>query len=430
MEISFWSVLPFVGILLCIAILPLVYAHWWHQNVNKLIVSIGLSIPVVVYLAILGRMGDVKHQILLDYIPFLALLGSLFYISGGIVLRGNIAPTAQNNTVILGLGSILASLIGTTGASMLLIRPLLRNNETRRYKVHTVIFFIFCVSNIGGLLTPLGDPPLFLGYLRGVPFEWTLKLFPEWLVTLTILLTIYYFWDRYYYKKDHGDKIRNTNEATRVVGGVNFLLLMGVVLTVAFVNEHYEPFRSLIKSNEYFKLLQVIPLLVLCGLSYILTNKTFRKENKFHWHPILEVAALFLGIFVTMIPALILLKTHGASLGIDTPFKYFWATGLFSSFLDNAPTYVVFLTLAQGSETVAFVVEQMPNVLAGISLGAVFMGANTYIGNAPNFMVKAVAEDAGIKMPTFLEYMIYSIAILMPVFALVSYIFLILQPLG
>lgn len=431
---AFWSVIPFVLILLCVAVLPLVADHWWHNNWNKLLISGVLGIPTAIYLLSLGRSGDLIHQLVLDYIPFIALLGALFYISGGIVLRGDIEATPTNNTIFLAVGSVLASFIGTTGASMVLIRPLLRTNSERKHVTHTVIFFIFCVSNIGGLLTPLGDPPLFLGYLKGVPFSWTFKLTPEWAFTLAVLLVIYYIWDTIAHKKeDIVSIIRDETqiESLSMRGQRNLFFLLGVVLTVAFVNEQYEPFRSLIHKNEFFKLLQVPCMLFMIFLSWYFTPKEFREANDFDLHPIQEVAFLFLGIFITMIPALILLKAKGGALGITTPMMYFWATGIFSSFLDNAPTYLVFLALAEGQmgnvgpgATGLLVATHLPKVLAGISLGAVFMGANTYIGNAPNFMVKSIAQASGVKMPSFGAYMVYSVLILGPVFALVAFLFL------
>ena len=424
---SYWSVIPFVLILLAIAILPIVTGHWWHKNLNKFIVSMVLGIPIAVYLIAIDRFHDLQHQILLDYIPFVSLLGALFYISGGIVIGGDIRATPRNNTVILAIGSVLASFIGTTGASMVLIRPLLRSNSERKNVVHTVIFFIFLVSNIGGLLTPLGDPPLFLGYLRGVPFTWTFQLVPEWLFANVVLLGLYFIWDSRAYGKESRESIRadvTHVEPIRMKGTINIVWLVGVVLVVAFVNENYEPFRSLVAENELYKLIQVPFLLFLIFLSKWTTSQEYREENEFNLGPIIEVAALFIGIFITMIPALILLRIHGPELGLDSAVTYFFATGLFSSFLDNAPTYLVFLATAQGDMTIAQFIADKAILLVAISLGAVFMGANTYIGNAPNFMVKSIAEQSGIKMPTFGGYMVYSFGILMPVFIVVALLFL------
>lgn len=424
---AYWSVIPFILILLAIAILPLVAEHWWHSNLNKFIVSMVLGIPIAIYLIYIGRFHELEHQIILDYIPFVSLLAALFYISGGIVLRGDLQATPLNNTIFLAVGSILASFIGTTGASMLFIRPLLRSNSERKHVVHTYIFFIFLVSNIGGLLTPLGDPPLFLGYLRGVPFTWTFRFIYEWIFTVGILLVVYYIWDLYEYKKETKKDIKKDKtqiQPLRLKGGINFLWLLGVILVVAFVNENYEPFKTLIHQNEFYKLIQIPLFIILILLSKFTTKEKYRKENDFNLYPIIEVAALFIGIFITMVPALILLRTHGAELGLNTPIQYFYATGFFSSFLDNAPTYLVFFTTAQGTATVSEFIHSKPLILAGISLGSVFMGAMTYIGNAPNFMVRSIVEHSGIKMPSFGGYMIYSIFILQPVFFLMALIFL------
>ncbi|MCX7809305.1 MAG: sodium:proton antiporter [Leptospiraceae bacterium] len=426
-EPTIWSVIPFVLMLLAIAIVPLFAEHWWHSNKNKLIVSMVLGLPIAIYLISIGRFHDLEHQIILDYIPFVSLLAALFYISGGIVVRGDIKATPLNNSIFLFIGSVLASFIGTTGASMLLIRPLLKSNSERKYVVHTVIFFIFLVSNIGGLLTPLGDPPLFLGYLRGVPFTWTFRLFPEWMFTVGVLLVIYFIWDTYAYKKETIKDILKDEtqvEPIRISGAINFLWLLGVVIVVAFVNENYEPFKTLIEQSEFYKLIQVPLFLLLIVLSKVTTPEDYRKENDFNLYPIVEVAALFIGIFITMIPALILLKLHGHELGLDSPIKFFYASGAFSSFLDNAPTYLVFFTIAQGTMSVQEFILSKPLELAAVSLGSVFMGAMTYIGNAPNFMVRSIAEQFGIKMPSFGGYMIYSILILQPVFLVMALIFL------
>ena len=430
---AYWSVAPFTLLLVGVAVFPLL-GHWWHNNWNKLLVSGLLGIPVAIYLVTIGRGGDLVHQLVLDYVPFIALLAALFYISGGILVAGDIEATPTNNTIFLAIGSLLASFIGTTGAAMVLIRPLLRTNSERKHVKHTVIFFIFCVCNVGGLLTPLGDPPLFLGYLKGVPFTWTFLLTKEWGFTLIVLLAIFFVWDTFAYKREDRSSINRDQrdvEPLSVRGQRNFFFLVGVVLTVAFVNEQYEPFRSLIHKSEFFKLLQVPCLLLMMYLSRVFTSKQLREQNGFNLDPIVEVAFLFVGIFITMIPALILLKAKGSALGITTPLQYFLVTGGFSSVLDNAPTYLVFLALAEGQlpgqvvgPTGLAVSQQLPLVLAAISLGAVFMGALTYIGNAPNFMVKAIAEERGIMMPSFGGYLVYSLLILGPVLALVALLFL------
>jgi Na+/H+ antiporter NhaD/arsenite permease-like protein len=345
-----------------------------------------------------------------DYVSFIVLLGGLFVISGGIFLEGNLEATPRTNAVILGLGAILASFVGTTGASMLLIRPLLQTNRERKHVAHTVVFFIFLVSNVGGCLTPLGDPPLFLGYLQGVPFTWTFRLFVPWLFTTTLVLAVYALWDRRAHAREaRADLKRDFYEVRRLrVGGKENLALLGGVLgAVAFLGA---PWRELV-------------IVGLSVLSYARTDPELRKANRFTFHPILEVAALFAGIFVTMLPALDILRARGAELGVRAPWQFFWATGALSSFLDNAPTYLTFLALAQGLGQPAEVVGVSHATLVAISLGAVFMGANTYIGNGPNFMVRSIAEERGVKMPSFGGYMLYSFGVLVPVFLLVTLVF-------
>jgi Na+/H+ antiporter NhaD/arsenite permease-like protein len=408
LEVSLLLIVPFVLILLAIAILPLVVPHWWERNSNKAVVALVLGVPVAGYLLLQGETGwhRVQHT-LLEYVEFIVLLGSLYTISGGIALRGDLQATPVVNGCFLGLGAILASIMGTTGASMLLIRPLLQTNAERHYVAHTVIFFIFLVSNIGGCLTPLGDPPLFLGYLRGVPFTWTLSLWPAWLAMVVLLLAIYGVWDTILHTRERPQALqldRTHIEPLRLQGSINFFFLGLVVAAVAFVPA---PWRLLL-------------MLAATGGSLLLGEPAARRANQFTYAPIIEVAVLFLGIFLTMVPALEFLDQHGASLGVNTPARFFWVTGAFSSFLDNAPTYVTFFeaaraqtSLALGSTTVAGVPDTW---LQAISLGAVFMGANSYIGNGPNFMVKAVAEEAGIKMPSFFGYMAYSGLILIPLF--------------
>jgi Na+/H+ antiporter NhaD/arsenite permease-like protein len=344
---------------------------------------------------------------MVEYMEFMVLLGALYTISGGIALRGDLQATPVVNSCFLGLGALLASIMGTTGASMLLIRPLLQTNAERRYVAHTVVFFIFLVSNIGGCLTPLGDPPLFLGYLRGVPFTWTLSLWPVWLAMVVMLLVVYGVWDTIKHVHESPQALRFDRmhvEPLRLQGSINFLFLGLVIMAVALVPS---PWRMLL-------------MLAATGGSLRLGGTAARHVNQFTYAPIIEVAILFLGIFLTMIPALEFLDQYGASLGINTPAKFFWATGAFSSFLDNAPTYVTFFETARtqashtlGGTTVAGVPDSW---LQAISLGAVFMGANTYIGNGPNFMVKAVAEEAGIKMPSFFGYMVYSGLVLLPIY--------------
>jgi Na+/H+ antiporter NhaD/arsenite permease-like protein len=398
--------------LMSIAVLPLTVGHWWEQNANKALLALWLSLPVALYFSFRGEVGlhSVQHA-LIEYVEFIVLLGSLYIISGGIVLQGDLRATPLVNSCFLGFGAVLASVMGTTGASMLLIRPLLQTNAERRHVTHTVVFFIFLVSNIGGCLTPLGDPPLFLGYLRGVPFAWTLSLWPAWLLMTGVLLVAYGIWDTVMYAREsplalQADRVRV--EPLCVRGSVNFLFLGLVVLAVALVPP---PWRSLL-------------MLAATAGSLVFGDPVLRTANKFTYHPIIEVAVLFIGIFLTMLPALELLRLHGHTLGVDTPARFFWTTGVLSSFLDNAPTYATFFEtarvqtdLAGASTTVAGVQEVW---LKAISLGAVFMGANTYIGNGPNFMVKAVAEEAGITMPSFFGYMRYSSFILLPLFVVLT----------
>ena len=430
-DLALWSVIPFVIILLCIAILPISphhIAHWWEQNNNKLIISGVLGGVAFGILAANGWIGKIYHTLVFEYVPFIILLGSLFYISGGIVLKGDIKATPVNNLLFLLTGSFLASIIGTTGASMLLIRPLLKTNSERKHVVHTVIFFIFMVSNIGGSLTPLGDPPLFLGYLQGVPFTWTFGLFPEMIFSIVILSIVYVIWDNIQYKKETKVDIKKDKAAAEpisITGQVNFLWLFGIVLSVAFLNENYIP---AIKQNPYIAFVREAVMIALVLASYFTSDPKLREHNKFTLGPIQEVAYLFIGIFITMIPALILLEEHGKELGVTQPWQFFWAAGGFSSVLDNAPTYLTFLSLAKGLTGATDVHQILANkeweqLLKAISVGAVFMGANTYIGNAPNFMVKSVAEENKVPMPSFGGYLVYSFGVLIPLFILITFIF-------
>ncbi|MEX2223757.1 MAG: sodium:proton antiporter [Candidatus Rokuibacteriota bacterium] len=406
--LALYTVLPFVAMLLAIALFPLWLPHWWESNRSKLVVAAALGAPVLaLYLA--REPGALVHMAA-DYVSFIVLLAGLYVIAGGVVLRGDLEATPLVNTAFLATGSLLASFIGTTGASMLLIRPLLQTNRERARVTHTVVFFIFLVSNIGGMLTPLGDPPLFLGYLQGVPFAWTFRLWLPWLAMTASLLLVYYVWDSRHHA--HETKAALTRDHTqieplRIQGAVNGIWLGGVVAAVAFLRA---PVREL-------------AIVALAGLSLWRTPRAIRQANRFTAYPMVEVAVLFLGIFLTMIPALELLHVRGGELGVREPWQFFWATGLLSSFLDNAPTYLTFLALAQGLGLPDEVVGMPHAILAAISVGAVAMGANTYIGNAPNFMVKAIAEEAKVRMPSFFGYMLYSGAVLLPMFALVTVLF-------
>jgi Na+/H+ antiporter NhaD/arsenite permease-like protein len=420
-----WSVAPFGLMLLSIAVLPLVANHFWEHNRNKGILSVVLGVPIVAWFLRLDPvvLGHTAHE----YVAFIILLGALFVIAGGIVVRGTLAGTPGLNTGLLAIGAAIASLVGTTGASMLLIRPLLRANSVRKRVAHVVVFFIFVVSNAGGLLTPLGDPPLFLGFLRGVPFLWTLRLWSEWLLVNGALLAIFYVVDSTIFRKEDVETPGDLDEVAvahkvplHIAGKVNFLLLAGVVGVLLVSGSYALPMG-----------VQEGGMLAMAALSWLLTPRELRKENGFTWGPIVEVAVVFAGIFATMIPALRMLNARGAELGLSEPWQFFWATGILSSFLDNAPTYLTFASAASGIVgTDAANLGQLlatargPELLVAISLGAVFMGANTYIGNGPNFMVKAIAEQSGVRMPGFFGYMAYSGAILLPLFGLVTWLFL------
>ncbi len=424
-SLPLWSVAPFGLMLLSIAVLPLVANHFWEHNRNKAILSVVLGVPIVAWFLRLDPavLGHTAHE----YVAFIILLGALFVIAGGIVVRGTLAGTPGLNAGLLAIGAVLASLIGTTGASMLLIRPLLRANSVRRHIAHVVVFFIFVVSNAGGLLTPLGDPPLFLGFLRGVPFLWTLRLGLEWAFVNGALLVIFYFVDSTLFRREDIETPGDLDEVAvkhqvpvHVVGKVNFLYLAGVVAVLLVAGSFHLPAG-----------VQELGMAGMAVLSLLTTPKALREENGFTWGPIVEVAVVFAGIFATMIPALQLLNARGGELGLTEPWQFFWAAGALSSFLDNAPTYLTFASAASGivgtdAANLAQLIatERGASLLVAISLGAVFMGANTYIGNGPNFMVKAIAEQSGVKMPGFFGYMAWSGAVLLPLFVVVTFLFL------
>src|SRR5262245_4148779 len=394
--------------LLAIAVGPLLAPHWWESNRNKLLVAAVFGAPVLVLYLIrdpAALLGMVE-----DYVSFIVLLSGLYAIAGGIRLIGDLQATPLTNATFLGLGSVLASIIGTTGASMVLIRPLLQTNRERRRVRHTAIFFIFLVSNVGGMLTPLGDPPLFLGHLQGVPFAWTLRLWPHWLFMTGVLLALYVVWDTRQYRRESPAARRRDIaeiEPLRLQGALNAVALGLVVVAVACLRA---PWRE-------------IAIVACAAISLWRTPASIRHANGVTASPMVEVAVLFLGIFVTMIPALELLHTRGGELAVREPWQFFWATGVLSTFLDNAPTYVTFLALAQGLRMTPEVVGVTHHTLAAISVGAVAMGANSYVGNAPNFMVKAIVEEAKIPMPSFFGYMLYSGAILVPLFVAATLIF-------
>ena len=408
-EITFpwWTILPFIGLLLSIAILPLAAPHWWEDHKHKAWLGLAFSLPII--LVILQHEPAELGRTLHEYLAFIALLGSLFVVAGGIVLEGDLRGTPAVNTVFLAVGAVLANVIGTTGASMVLIRPFLRTNSERRRTAHLPVFFIFAVSNIGGCLTPLGDPPLFLGFLKGVPFFWTLLLWPEWLVMIGSLLAVFYAYDTYWWRQEPRAAIREDAAHVRPLrlrGRRNLICLAGILWAVFLP----EPWRGVV-------------MVAMGWLGYRWTPPAYRKHNEFTFLPIAEVAILFAGIFITMVPALVLLRVHGHEFGITQPWQFFWLTGGLSSFLDNAPTYLTFVSLGQGLGLGGPFLDLPERLLQAISLGAVFMGANTYIGNGPNFMVKAIAEEMKVKMPTFFGYMAYSAVILLPLFLLVTFLF-------
>jgi Na+/H+ antiporter NhaD/arsenite permease-like protein len=431
-----WTVLPFIGMLLSIALFPLAAPHFWEHHYPKvsvfwLVVGIGamvLSVPAGMTVG--HAFGARFFSTTEEYVAFIVLLASLFIISGGIHISGHLPGTPAVNTAILFAGGVLASAIGTTGASMVLIRPLIRANEGRKYQVHLVVFFIFIVSNIGGVLTPIGDPPLFLGFLQGIPFEWTLKLAPLWAVCILPLLAVFYAWDAVLAKRE-GWHHSHAGLHFRVAGKRNIVLMLGVVAAVILSGVlHFETSISVFGLGELHveSLMRDGSQIALAGLSLWLTAHSIRRGNNFTYGPIREVAILFLGIFATMIPALMLLNARGAELGLDSPAKYFWASGLLSSFLDNAPTYLTFLATGMGSLNLHNAADLLHShqgvlILEAVSAGSVFMGANTYIGNGPNFMVKAIAEQHGVKMPSFFGYMLYSCGLLLPLFLAVTLIF-------
>ncbi len=401
-------VLPFAAMLLAVAILPLAHPRWWESHRNKFAVSLVLGAPV--FLDTLRRNPHALLETGFEFASFMVLLASLFVVSGGILLAGDLRATPQTNTAFLAVGTVLASLIGTTGASLLMIRPVLKTNQERLHKAHTVVFFIFLVSNIGGSLTPLGDPPLFIGYLEGVPFSWTFRLAPEWFTASAAVLIVYFLWDTVMFTREPIAALERDKllvRPLRLAGVANLALLLLIILGVATLGA---PAREAV-------------LLAATALSLWVTPAGLRKAHAFTYAPLIEVAVLFFGIFLTMIPALDILRARGGALGIREPWHFFWATGGLSSFLDNTPTYLVFLNLARGLRLPNEVAGVSHAVLRAISLGAVFMGANTYIGNAPNFMVKSVAEEAGVRMPSFFGYMLYSLGVLIPVFIGVTVFF-------
>lgn len=437
--LSLWWTLPFVGVLLSIAIIPLISSHLWHRFYGIVMLgwSLALLIPISTILG-LGTVVDlVLHTALLEYVPFVLLLFALFTVAGGVHIAGTLRGTPGTNTAILALGTAMASLTGTTGASMLLVRPILRANATRKHRTHTMVFFIFLVSNIGGCLTPLGDPPLFLGFLKGVSFFWPMQhLFAPLLLASAILLLVYHQMDSRFFRREP-DEIREETgkiEPLRIQGGVNIPLLMMVVLVVLMEGVWHPGAVTFLKQELAIEVLIGDMLLIaIAAYSIWATPALVRNANGFTWGAMIEVAKVFAAIFITIIPALAILKAGRAGAaaplvdlvtnanGAPIPAMYFWMTGILSSFLDNAPTYLIFFNLAGGDAQM--LMGEGAKVLAAISAGAVFMGANSYIGNAPNFMVRAIAEEQGVAMPSFFGYVLWAVAILIPVFVLMTAIF-------
>jgi Na+/H+ antiporter NhaD/arsenite permease-like protein len=423
MTFPLWSILPFVCMLASIALVPVVFGNWWEKNSNKLLLSLAVSIPTLA--VVLPGASHLLLESLTDYFSFIVLLGALFVISGGILIRGQFSGTPLVNTCFLAAGAILANLIGTTGASMLLIRPYLRANHARQRKAHLAVFFIFVVSNTGGLLTPLGDPPLYLGFLRGVPFQWTLSLFPQWAIVVGALLVIFNIYDQYVFVREDVEtpgalaEDVQSHRKIHIQGSHNFIYLIGVMAATI--------------ASGYFgwpRGIQELIMIAMALLSWFTTPRSLHRLNHFHFHPILEVAAVFAGIFITMIPALEIVEHSAPSWNLYQPWQYFWMSGILSSFLDNAPAYLTFCAMAAGvvgatAENLGTLLHSPlgASLLRAVSCGSVFMGAATYIGNGPNFMVKSIAERAGVPMPSFGGYMAYSGLVLMPILVVVTLVF-------
>ncbi len=445
-HLPIWSALPFVGILLSIALFPLFKPVWWHHNMGKVSFFWAMVFAVPFLIAYKGEaFHEILHIYLVDYIPFIILLWGLFTASGGILIRGTMAGTPAVNLLILIIGTILASWIGTTGASMLLIRPIIRANHSRKNKMHVIIFFIFLVSNIGGSLTPLGDPPLFLGFLHGVPFFWTLKLFPHMLMVSGILLVVFFVLDTILFRREGSPKGDDQmREPLKLEGLHNFLFLGGIMGAVLLSGIWEAGEWNVLGVHVAKQSITRDVLIVIMGfLSLKATREKTRTDNAFTWFPIQEVAILFAGIFMTIVPALAMLRAgeHGPLAGlvhaVKDPLHYFWITGILSSFLDNAPTYLTFFNMVLGRLSLtevqasailnglahSDVARQFIITLKAISVGAVFFGAVTYIGNAPNFMVRSIAEENKIQMPSFFGYMLWSVGILFPLFLVVTWVF-------
>lgn len=445
-NIPIWMCIPFAGLLLCIAVFPLVKEEWWEKN--RLYAVIFWSLLFIIPFAVKYGMGTAAETVLEciinDYLTFIVLLFGLFCVAGNITVEGNMAGSPRVNVLLLAVGTLLSSWIGTTGSSMLLVRPIIQMNSWRKNKTHIMVFFIFLISNIGGCLTPIGDPPLLMGFSRGVPFFWSFKLFPVLLLNMVVLLVVFYLIDKRAYMKDLASGRMPSIDADapliRIRGAQNFLYVIMIIAAVVlsgvlpglplFQNAQGEVLGIHIFGEVRLTvpaMIEIAIILLAAFLSFKTTDPVNRKKNHFTWGAIQEVAVLFVGIFITMQPALMILKKAGASLGLDKPFQLFWITGALSSFLDNTPTYLVFLT-TEGAmnfhEGIVTTLGMVPvQMLMAISCGAVFMGAITYIGNAPNFMVKAISDENGVKMPSFFGYLARSLSILIPVFILDMLVF-------
>jgi Na+/H+ antiporter NhaD/arsenite permease-like protein len=438
-----WSALPFAGILLSIALCPLLVPRFWHCHFGKVAAGWALAFAVPFVLRFGGAgLHELLHVALVDYVPFLILIATLFTIGGGIHVAGTLRGTPLVNTTLILIGTLLASLVGTTGAAMVMIRPLLKANRHRHHRAHTVVFFIFLVANIGGGLTPLGDPPLFLGFLHGVPFFWTLGLWKQVCFAAVVVLATYALHDLWYWSREPAHVRHRGDEPgapIRIEGALNLLFLAGVVAAVIASGTWHGRDVSLLGVHQQTgNLLRDAVLLAMLAASWVATPRAVREANEFSLGPIQEVAILFAGIFVTIIPAMAMLRVgeEGAMAfivgGVREPAHFFWASGILSSFLDNAPTYLAFFSTAVGRffpgvperEAVGRLIAEYPAFLVAISNGSVFMGANTYIGNAPNFMVKSIAEEAGVPMPSFFGYILrYSLPFLVTVFLVMTWLF-------
>jgi len=437
--LSAWWSLPFVGMLLSIAVLPLAAPSLWHPHFGKIAAawSLAFLLPYALVFGVGGTVANVVHTLLGEYLPFVVLLTALFTVAGGIYVRGNLHGSPGLNVGLMVIGAVLASFMGTTGASMLLVRPLIRANDCRKHVAHVMVFFIFIVANAGGALTPLGDPPLFLGFLQGVSFFWTVgQILPETLFLVGALLAIFFLIDTWWYRREGTLPVDPTPDTPTIGldGAINLLLLLAV-MGLVLLSGTWKPGIAWSVLGTELTLQQVVRdlgLMAVTLVSLAITPKGVRQANDYSWAPMQEVAKLFVGIFLTMIPVLAMLKAgHDGAFaavaravtgadGQPLPWAYFWFSGALSSFLDNAPTYLVFFNLAGGDAQL--LMTQLAATLAAVSAGSVFMGANTYIGNAPNFMVKAIAESRGIRMPSFLGYMAWSATILLPLFVIITFL--------